>query len=383
MMKWISVLFCVFSVTSGRWVKEMKNGGLYQGDMMLTPGQLADVTRGQHTFGVSKKIVRWPRTIYYDWDYDLENEPSILAAIADLEKYTCLRFKKRTNQATHMYFVKAGGCFSPIGYSGGRHYISLGDGCRYKDIVIHEIGHALGLFHEQARPDRDNYVKILFENIEYGQKHNFKKQKVSALDPVDTPYDYLSLMHYESNAFSKNGKPTILAKDKSMQDKMGRVLELSKYDKIHLNKMYCGKRPTGIPPKPTGPTTEPPSNTFALKNTNGRCLAVDSNNILVLSLSLSCATKFRYENGNLYLADTNSCAQPVGNKKYAKVKMVSNCPRSPTFTVANTGSADIAIQHVKTRKCLTPYGSASRPGGTISIVMSYACYKKSSNFILA
>ena len=58
-------------------------------------------------------------------------------------------------------------CWSYVGMIGGRQDISIGPGCTSL-IPVHEIFHALGRWHEQSRPDRDNFVKVNLNNVPEG-----------------------------------------------------------------------------------------------------------------------------------------------------------------------------------------------------------------------
>jgi hypothetical protein len=76
--------------------------------------------------------------------------------------------------------------------------------------TIHELGHAVGFHHEQTRLDRDQFITIQWSNITAGLDYNFQKHGAGTDHGA---YDYESIMHYDSWAFSKNGQPTILKKD--------------------------------------------------------------------------------------------------------------------------------------------------------------------------
>jgi len=82
-------------------------------------------------------------------------------------------------------------------------------GCDSLGTSMHEFLHTLGQLHEQSRPDRDTFVTVEFEKIQENYKSQFE---VDAKEDTVRPYDMLSLMHYDSHAFSTDGSATITAK---------------------------------------------------------------------------------------------------------------------------------------------------------------------------
>ena len=81
--------------------------------------------------------------------------------------------------------------------------VSLGTGCVYTGIVIHELMHATGFWHEQSRADRDSHISINWSNIKAGMEFNFLKYDLNKIDHLGAKYDTCSVMHYSGGAFAK------------------------------------------------------------------------------------------------------------------------------------------------------------------------------------
>ncbi|WP_461611934.1 M12 family metallopeptidase [Cytobacillus kochii] len=169
---------------------------------------------------------RWPnKTVFYSFDPSFPDKQRIDDAINHWESKTSMRFIQRTNEANYVHFVKADGCSSYVGMIGGKQEIRLADGCHW-GIVVHEIAHAIGFWHEQSREDRNRFVTIHLENVISGTEHNFSQHINDGQDIGE--YDYGSIMHYDKFAFSKNGKPTIEPTDPNAQ--IGQRKSLSQKD---------------------------------------------------------------------------------------------------------------------------------------------------------
>jgi hypothetical protein len=124
-------------------------------------------------------------------------------------------------------------CGSPVGMRGGRQEIQCQPAGGI-DTILHEIGHAAGLWHEQSRQDRDSFVTVNTDNVNPMRLHNFVQHVSDGTDLGE--YDYASLMHYGPMDFAKAaGLITIVA---PAGTNIGASTTLSADDLTALQLMY-------------------------------------------------------------------------------------------------------------------------------------------------
>ncbi|KAL4706855.1 hypothetical protein ACJJTC_010089 [Scirpophaga incertulas] len=233
-----------------------EQSGKFEGDLILNDKQriaiLEDVAVNTDVLfrnGLRDITKRWPygEVIYFIKKEHFNNHQihAIENAMASLAMLSCLRFRpyRVGDYDTVVIQGNKEGCFSQVGYQGGIQVLNLsgrhpvGQGCFRHGTVLHELLHTLGFYHMQSSADRDDNVKIIWENVNQQHWHNFRKYNVSAVSDFDVGYDYSSVMHYNRRAFSINGKSTIVPKQCGAQ--IGQRIRLSVKDIEKLNLMYC------------------------------------------------------------------------------------------------------------------------------------------------
>lgn len=180
-------------------------------------------------------VVKWDRyregnkyviPYFYQDGYAQELRVDIERALTDLGDNTCIDFRLVDESASKyqnkIKIVAGSGCYSYVGFQGVPHQsISLREvGCLSRGTVQHEFMHALGFYHEQARPDAKNHIKVKYENVGKMCGSSGHESCESQFDQLPLhewedsreggAYDIGSVMHYGGYDFSETGEATLL-----------------------------------------------------------------------------------------------------------------------------------------------------------------------------
>ena len=197
---------------------------------------------------------KWPEgKVLYKYHSSLSAKVKrlIQRAMGDWSSKTCIVFTEITNNSAsrgedHVTITSEGsGCSTECpGYCMRGSKLNLETPqCVKTGTILHELGHVIGLWHEQNRPDRDKFVQINIENVRPDLKTNFYKRSLQEIDSEGLVYNFGSIMHYNEYSFSRNGNKTLEVTNQKVYREQGSPVvgqrkRLSRGDIEVVNRMY-------------------------------------------------------------------------------------------------------------------------------------------------
>ena len=186
----------------------------------------------------------WPGgNVAYEFDANVSaaNRTTFRSAMDQWEAVANVTFTQcagnNCTSGDYIHIQSSTGNNSAVGRQGGEQIINIVSwGEMFRQA--HELGHALGLYHEQSRTDRDTYVTINWANIQSGKEGNFALESGSGRYG---PYDFDSVMHYGRDYFSVNGQDTITVNppwNAQWQNAIGQRDHLSEMDQLTMSFLY-------------------------------------------------------------------------------------------------------------------------------------------------
>ena len=202
------------------WVprKDGKGKAIFEGDILLNNLEESPNSPRSLSLGVAYSSYLWPAvdglvSIPYTIDPSSGDLTNLNAAISNFNSTFAgvIQLVAYTNQTDYLNFNfdpnnTSGVCEAYEGRVGGEQTVG-GSGTCTTATILHEMGHTVGVWHEQSRPDRDTYVNVNYGAVIKASRSNFDQFLDN--DQELTPYDYASVMEYPAFSFSRNGEPCI------------------------------------------------------------------------------------------------------------------------------------------------------------------------------
>ncbi|OWA55302.1 putative Zinc metalloproteinase nas-14 [Hypsibius exemplaris] len=259
----------------------LMNNRLFEGDIIGIDGAVIAsslTNKKKARNGLRDQRSRWVNGVipyYIAEGFNLKQQGIILDAMDDFSSQTCIKFQPLINDPDSILFQATSSrdeCGkSHVGREGGEQTVvlSVADDrdCVSKGIIQHELMHVVGFFHEQSRSDRNDFVDINEKNLDSADfQRNFLDWSAVEVTAFGFPYDFGSIMHYSTVAFSKDGFSWTIRPKKEWaqyETMMGQRNGLSQIDIGKINAMYkCpergGAKPNQpLPPPPSLPTRAP------------------------------------------------------------------------------------------------------------------------------
>lgn len=268
-------------------VAQSGQDGIYDGDILL-PGAFSESPEKVRAMGFVMRPQmggRWPGGIVpyaFESSVPAPHRAPIQAAINYYNSkriQTGVSFRLRqagdSNYVSFRFQVLPGfwgwGGNASVGMKGGLQPINLHGpatlGTQGTDslkwVVLHELGHALGLKHEHQRPDRDQYIEVFQHNAQASEVENFRlmpqNETYLPSNLMQGAYDLNSRMHYTTWDFSRrpNALPVLLKRgpgsiaQRTIDNERPSSLPLSQGDLAALAFLY---KPGGARADQTIPT---------------------------------------------------------------------------------------------------------------------------------
>ncbi|XP_065909425.1 high choriolytic enzyme 1-like [Dysidea avara] len=182
-------------------------------------------------------------------------ETSYIKAMRIWQNYTCIKFVNRTNEDSYVILTNhTSGCHSGVGMWNKTPYeVYLSEHCNTPGNAMHELGHVIGFRHEHQRYDRDDYIKVIEDNLDGSEAatKSFSKIPSVLLNDFGVGYDYASVMHYGKDAFAKRRNRDVFEVNKDLPKclrdaglDVGQRITISSKDIEQANKLYkCPEMP--------------------------------------------------------------------------------------------------------------------------------------------